>query len=253
LRTALRNRTWLSGQAVGWLGFGAQIVAVAIAPLSLVQAFAAGGLALSVPLAAGLFGQSITRAQRSAVLAMALALALLPLGFSGARDHLHVDALVPVTAVAVVLAVALSRLRGAWVKAVAAGVLYGVADAAIKGVSVGWRIHGPGALLSGWTALAAAATFGGFLAFQAALQSEGAVSSISLMTATSAITGISCGLLAFGESLGTDSLTVIAHLLAIAVVLGCVPVLAAAQAALAAPGEDPPQLAATRAATLPAR
>ncbi len=79
------------------------------------------------------------------------------------------------------------------------------------------------------------------------------MSSISLMTAMSAITGITCGLLAFGESLGTDPLTVAAHLLAIAVVLGCVPVLAAAQAALAAPGEDPPELAATRAATLPAR
>jgi enterochelin esterase-like enzyme len=253
LRAALRNRTWLSGQAVGWLGFGAQIVAVAIAPLSLVQAFAAGGLAVSVPLAAGLFGHSITRAQRAAVLAMALGLAILPLGFSGARDHLHVDALVPVTSVAVVLALVLSRLRAAWVKAVAAGVLYGVADAAIKGVSVGWRIHGPGALVSGWTVLAAAATFAGFLAFQAALQSEGAVSSISLMTATSAITGMACGLLAFGESLGTDSLTVTAHLLAIAVVLGCVPVLAAAQAALAEPGEDPPRLAATGAASLPAR
>jgi enterochelin esterase-like enzyme len=256
LRAALRSRTWLSGQAVGWLGFLLQIVAVAIAPLSLVQAFAAGGLAISVPLAAGVFGHSITRAQRLAVLAMALGLAILPLGFTATRDHLHVDALVPATAVAVVLAGALGRLGPAWVKAVAAGMLYGVADAAIKGVSVGWRIHGSGALVSGWTALAAAATFGGFLAFQAALQNEGAVSSISLMTATSAITGMSCGLLAFGESLGTDSLTVTAHLLAIAVVLGCVPALAAAQAALAASGEaaeDPPQLAAPAAASLPAR
>src|SRR5262249_17101181 len=53
---ALRSRAWLGGQALGWLGFVAQIAAVAIAPLSLVQAFAAGGLALSVPLSATLFG-----------------------------------------------------------------------------------------------------------------------------------------------------------------------------------------------------
>ena len=59
--SALRNRTWLAGQALGWSGFAAQIVAVAIAPLSLVQAFAAGGLALSVPLAARLFAHRITR------------------------------------------------------------------------------------------------------------------------------------------------------------------------------------------------
>ncbi|MFZ1997078.1 MAG: hypothetical protein WAU75_23385, partial [Solirubrobacteraceae bacterium] len=53
LRRSLRNRVWLCGQALGWLGFGLQIVAVALAPLALVQAFAAGGLALSVPMAAG--------------------------------------------------------------------------------------------------------------------------------------------------------------------------------------------------------
>ena len=253
LRAALHNRTWLGGQAIGWFGFAAQMVAVAIAPLSLVQAFAAGGLAVSVPLAAGVFGHSITRAQRLAVLAMALGLAILPLGFSPARDHVHVDTLAPATAVAVILALALSRLGGAWAKAMAAGMLYGVADAAVKGISVGLRIHGSGALVAGWAALAAAATFGGFLAFQAALQSEGAVSSISLMTAVSAITGMSCGLLAFGESLGTDPLTVTAHLLAIAVVLGCVPVLAAAQSALAEPGEDPAPLAASHPASLPAR
>jgi hypothetical protein len=40
LRRSLRNPVWLSGQAVGWLGFGLQVVAIAIAPLALVQAFA---------------------------------------------------------------------------------------------------------------------------------------------------------------------------------------------------------------------
>ena len=75
---------WLCGQALGWVGFGAQIVAVAIAPLSLVQAFAAGGLALSVPLAAGLFRQRITRQQIFAVLVIAAGLAVLPIGFSTA-------------------------------------------------------------------------------------------------------------------------------------------------------------------------
>src|SRR6202007_1021695 len=49
---ALHDPVWLSGQALGWAGFIAQVVAVAVAPLSLVQAFAAGGLALSVPVAA---------------------------------------------------------------------------------------------------------------------------------------------------------------------------------------------------------
>ncbi len=79
---------------LGWIGFAIQILAVAIAPLSLVQAFAAGGLALSVPLAAGVFGHRITRGQMTAVLLIATALAMLPIGFSTARDHLHAGALV---------------------------------------------------------------------------------------------------------------------------------------------------------------
>ena len=85
LRRSLANPVWLSGQALGWAGFCLQVAAVAIAPLSLVQAFAAGGLALSVPLAAGIFRQPVTRGQTTAVLMIAAGLAVLPIGFSTAR------------------------------------------------------------------------------------------------------------------------------------------------------------------------
>ncbi|MGA2012013.1 MAG: alpha/beta hydrolase-fold protein, partial [Solirubrobacteraceae bacterium] len=94
LRAGLRDRFWLAGQLLGWLGFGAQIVAVALAPLALVQAFAAGGLALSVPLAAAIVGHRVQRGPLLAVLAIAAALATLPIGFSTARDQLSTGALI---------------------------------------------------------------------------------------------------------------------------------------------------------------
>ncbi len=122
-------------------------------------------------------------------------------------------------------------------RAIAAGVFYGVADAAIKAVSLGLHRHGVGAVLSGWTVVAAVATFAGFLAFQSALREDGAISAISLMTALAALIALICGVIAFGESLGAHAGAVVAHLGAIAVVLGCVPVLAAAQAQLAAAAE----------------
>ena len=75
----LSNRTWLAGQAVGWVGFAGQLIAVALAPLSLVQAFAAGGLALSLPIAARVFGQRVSREQMVAISVMAVALASLPI------------------------------------------------------------------------------------------------------------------------------------------------------------------------------
>ncbi|MFZ0042384.1 MAG: hypothetical protein WAK93_13820 [Solirubrobacteraceae bacterium] len=252
LRAAIRNPVWLGGQALGWAGFALQIAAVAIAPLSLVQAFAAGGLALSVPLAARIFGQRVSPAQRLAVLLMAAGLATLPLGLPHIHDHLDSDRLALVMVICGGLGLAIVPLAPAWTKAIAAGVFYGIADAAIKAVSVTFKVHGSSALLSGWTAVAAFGTFAGFLAFQAALHHDDAVSAIALMNAFAALLAAVFGLLAFGESLGSDPWAVIMHVVAIAVVLGCVPVLAAAQAALAEPTTGRGERANAQAEAIPA-
>ncbi|HZE04681.1 MAG TPA: hypothetical protein VE127_05620 [Solirubrobacteraceae bacterium] len=237
LRRSLRNPAWLGGQALGWVGFAAQVIAVAIAPLSLVQAFAAGGLALSVPLAAGIFRQPITGAQLLAVLAIAAGLAALPLGFSTARDQLDPNTLILAVAAGAAAGLVVSRPSAEWTRALAAGIFYGIADAAIKAVSIGWRAHGPAALWSGWTAVAAMGTFAGFLAFQSALQGRRPVAAISLMTGMAALAALACGLLAFGESLGIDPMAMTTHAAAIAIVLAAVPVLAAAQTAIADPAD----------------
>jgi enterochelin esterase-like enzyme len=229
LAAALRSRWWLAGQGLGWVGFAGQIIAVAIAPLSLVQAFAAGGLAISVPLAAGLFRYRVSRRQLLAVLVIAASLASLPLALSPAHGRLHTDALIGSAVVGLLAAMTLALTGRPFLRAIAAGVFYGVADAAIKAVSVGWRLHGSVALFSGWTVLAVVATLGGFLAFQAALRAESAVSAISLMSAFAALVALACGVFAFGESLGRSSAAIAVHLVAISLVLACVPVLAGAQ------------------------
>jgi drug/metabolite transporter (DMT)-like permease len=232
LRRSLANPVWLSGQALGWLGFGLQIVAVAIAPLALVQAFAAGGLALSVPLAAGVFRHRVTRGQVWAVLLIAAGLAMLPIGFSTSADRLQAGSLTGAVVLGGVVAAALGRVRAPSARAAAAGILYGLADAAIKAVSVDWHRHGPTSLVSVWTLIAVAGTFAGFLCFQAALEGGAAVPGISLMTAATALVALACGLGTFGESLGAGAAASAMHGLAIAVVLAGVPVLAAAHTAI---------------------
>jgi hypothetical protein len=232
LRRSLRNRVWLSGQALGWLGFGLQIIAVAIAPLALVQAFAAGGLALSVPLAAGVFHHRVTRGQVLAVLLMAAGLATLPIGFSTTADHLDAAPLVPALITGAILATALGRMRAAAARAAAAGIFYGLADAAIKAVSLDWHRHGTSSLASGWAPVAVAGTFAGFLCFQSALEDGAAVPAISLMTAATALVALVGGVSAFGESLGAGAAASVMHGLAIAVVLAGVPALAAAHTAI---------------------
>ena len=236
LAIALRSRSWLAGQALGWIGFTAQILAVAIAPLSLVQAFAAGGLAISVPLAAGLFGYRISTVQLLAVLLIAASLASLPVALSTAHGHLDETTLIWLSAAALLAATVIALAGVASLRAIAAGVFYGVADAAIKAVTIGWRAHGSGALLSGWTVLAVVATFGGFVSFQAALRADSPVSAISLMSALAALIAVGCGVFAFGESLGATPTATIVHLLAISIVLACVPALASAQQRMATAG-----------------
>jgi hypothetical protein len=252
LRGSLRNPVWLWGQALGWVGFGLQIVAVAIAPLALVQAFAAGGLALSVPLAAGVFRHRVTRRQALAVLLIAVGLAALPIGFSTGVDHLDAGRLVGGIAVAAVAAAALGRVRTPAARAAAAGIFYGLADAAIKAVSLGWRVHGPASLLSGWALLAVAGTFAGFLCFQAALDTGSAVAGISLMTAATALVALACGLGAFGESLGAGAAASVMHGLAIVVVLAGVPPLAAAHTAIVEAADHRQERASPRRWPLPA-
>jgi hypothetical protein len=231
LRLSLRRREWVAGQALGMLGWAGQVTAVAIAPLALVQAFAAGGLALSLPLAAGLFHHPVRRSEARAVLAIALALASLPLGLPASHERVHTLTLVLIAAGVFIVALG-TRTRGAAGLAVAAGLCYGVTDAAIKVIAVHWGRQGAAALASGWLALALLGTGAGYLSFQAALRDGNAISAVSLMTAMAALVALACGLLGLDEPFGRGPLISAAHLLAAGLVLACVYALAAAQADL---------------------
>lgn len=58
LRGLLASRWWAAGALAGMAGWAMHVGALSSAPLSLVQAFVAGGLALAVPLAARLAGSA---------------------------------------------------------------------------------------------------------------------------------------------------------------------------------------------------
>ena len=230
-----RDRSWLIGQSVGWLGFAGAIIAVGLAPLTLVQAFSAGSLALSVPLAARLVGQSVTREQLVAIAIIAICLASLPIGFAASHGHLHAGVLIAAAILAMTAGAVLAPVAGSITQAIAAGVLYGAADAAIKADAVALHVHGVSGILSGWTVLAGLCTFGGFLSFQAALRGSDAVRPLSLMTAFTAVTAAGLGVVAFGEPFGTTPAASVAHAVAIALVLACVVPLARMQQQLTLP------------------
>jgi hypothetical protein len=229
LRRSFTRPEWLAGQALGIAGFAAQVAAVAIAPLALVQAFAAGGLALSLPLAVVLFRARVRGLEAAAVLAIAAALGSLPIGLPAVHEHLSSPTLAVLAAGALGLAAAAARTgQPPWL-AVAGGLCYGAADAAIKAVAVLYGGEGRSVVVWGWLAVAGIATLAGFIAFQAALRTGGAVSAVTLMSAAAALVALACGLIALGEPFGSGPLTTGGHLVAVGVVLLCVRPLAAAQ------------------------
>lgn len=77
LEAMLTAPWWRVGLMLAIAGFLLHLAALALAPISLVQAFVAGGLAMAVPLAARVFGHHLTRSETRAVFLMAASLAAL--------------------------------------------------------------------------------------------------------------------------------------------------------------------------------
>src|SRR5690349_15610529 len=140
LRSLLRSPLWAAGAVAGMTGWALHIGALSRAPISIVQAFVAGGLALTLPLVA-LSGRRSTPSERSGAVLMVVGLVLLSLGLHATSDAGPVPASgLAVYAVAgALLAVALAVAARGPIRpsalGVAGGVLYGVADLAVKALT----------------------------------------------------------------------------------------------------------------------
>jgi multidrug transporter EmrE-like cation transporter len=236
MRGLLRSRVWLVGTAAGALGSVLHIAALAHAPLSLVQAFTAGGLVLTVPVAARAFGQRLERSEQLAVAVLVTALALLGLGAGALVAHaVPVGALAGAVGLAALAAGGLAlvpaggrgRLLGA-----AGGVLYGAADATTKAVTM---THGGliAAVTSPWMVVLVLLCVAAFACFQRGLQIGPAVPVIAVMTGATNAVAIVIGLLVFGEPLGAGPAFAAVHLVAFALAVAAGLTLARAQGRLA--------------------
>lgn len=241
LHELLASGPWLMGLGLGLTGWGLHVAALSHAPLSLVQAFVAGGLVLCVPLAASVLGHRVTTGEAAGVALMSLALAALSLGVHARAHSAHLPtaplaaylAVAGATAVALAAAPAAPSRRAATLGA-AGGVLYGAADLAIKTLTDVASRGGLAAVArSPWLAAAALATAGAFFCFQRALQTGRALPVIALMTAATNLVSILGGLLVLGEPLGRRPALAALHVCAFLLMGLAAWLLAPAQAALA--------------------
>jgi multidrug transporter EmrE-like cation transporter len=219
LRTARASRRWTAGFAAMLAGLGLQVVALTLAPVSIVQPILAGGLIALAAAGSSLLGERLNRRH-----ALALALVLLAVvsvagsARGSAALARHVPAgpfflLAMVVSGAALLAgrAGLGRrrrgaLRGLAGTALAAGLLYGLGAVAEKAVAT--RLVSRGLLEGAWSALSTpypwiflAATLAGMLLFQVGLQANPASLMASLTNVTSTVCALVGASLVFGEGL----------------------------------------------------
>lgn len=238
LRSLLASRLWAFGAVLGISGWALHILALYRAPLSLVQAFVAGGLGLMAPFAARALRQRMDPIEWVAVATVAVALVLLSLGLHdpGPKARIDAPALIAFVVAALAAAAALAASVRGWrahALGLAGGILYGAADTSMKALTGIASRHGIGAaLVSPWIVATILTTVCAFFAFQRGLQTARAVPVVVLMTGATTVVSIAGGFAVFGDPLGTSHALQYVHIAGFALVTVASALLApAAQAA----------------------
>ena len=240
VRLLVTSRQWMLGYATGWVGWGMYIAALSLAPLSLVQAVAAGGVGVLAFLAHRLGTPLGARERLGAWIAVA---GLVLLGVS-LTHHVHkapaahTSTLLIVIAagagVAGLLAGLMARTpRAAVAMGCAAGLFFGVGDLATKGA-----VSGNGLAL---VPLLAVCTALGFVTLQLAFQRGRVLETAGLSVLVNNMIPIGGGLLLFHEALPGGPAGVARAASFAAVIVGAVLLARAPEAPVDEHGEPAPR------------
>lgn len=234
LRSAVdlfRSRWFAIGWAVAVGAWGLHVGALALAPLSIVQAVLSGGLVFLAVLAERYFGFQLGRRQWAGVIVTATGLAIIGLtsgSDAGEPRHYAVAALIGIECGILVLSGALAAISThrrvspaaqGLLLGTAAGALFGVSDIAIKFL-VDDVASGILELISPWTVAALIASVGAFYASARGLQLGPGVEVIALTSVAANLTGIVGGILVFRDPVGTGALEIATRMLAFCLVIG---------------------------------
>jgi hypothetical protein len=140
LRLLSDSRRWLAGFGAETAGFGLYVVAVALAPLALVQAVAAGGIGVLAFLVAKTMGTRLDARERLGVVVAIGGLALLAVSLAGGSEQGTAAGWIPITmwlgasvaATALAVTSGATVLRGGAAFGVAAGILFAAGDVSTK-------------------------------------------------------------------------------------------------------------------------
>ena len=224
-----RSRWYTIGVLVAMAGWGFHVGALALAPISLVQATIAGGLVMLTAIADRFFAHEVSRREWIGVGLAAAGLAFLAATLDGGADEAHSDYeagtlalwVTLVTAAGIAVAVIGSGTRRAGVLfGASAGLLWAASDTSIKALS-GSLGDGVTAVLIDPLALTILVlSLGGMLVSARSLQIGPAVAVIAVTSVAANATTIAAGPIVFGEPLPEDALGLAVRLLAFCLVIG---------------------------------
>src|SRR3954449_12041212 len=225
-----RSKWFAVGMLVAVGAWLFHVAAMALAPLSLVQAVISGGLVFLTVLAERFFGFSVGRRQWLGVGLTALGLSLLAVTLpstGGSHDSYSLAAMVAFESGLLVVGtlLVLSHKLGAphehhgVLLGTASGILFGVSDVAIKALTGQIGDSGMTGLLSPWLVTCVIASVIAFFASARGLQKGDAVPVITLTAAGANVSAIAGGILVFGDPMPGDALGIVLQTLAFGLVI----------------------------------
>jgi drug/metabolite transporter (DMT)-like permease len=214
-----RSKWFTLGMLVALIAWSFHVAALALAPLSLVQAVISGGLVFLTVLAERFFGFTVGTRQWAGVGLTALGLVLLAATLphsGGAHSNYSLAAMIAFESALLVLGTVLvlspklgSHEHHGVMLGTAAGILFGVSDVAIKALTGPVGDSGVAGLLSPWLVTCVLASVIAFFACARGLQKGEAVPVITLTSAAANVTAISGGILVFGDPMASDPVGIV--------------------------------------------
>jgi drug/metabolite transporter (DMT)-like permease len=228
VRALFSSRWFAIGMAVALGAWLLHVAAMALAPISVVQAVLSTGVVILAVLAERLFGFKVGRRQWAGVAMTAAGLVLLVItlpAHSGAHSSFSVAGMISFEAG--MLAIGALLITGPRIGApdhhhgvmlgAAAGVLFGVSDVAIKALT---GLDGPLAvLLSPWLLVTVLASVVAFYASARGLQDGEAVPVIASTSTAANVSTIMGGIVVFGDPMPGDTVGIVLQIFAFALVV----------------------------------
>jgi drug/metabolite transporter (DMT)-like permease len=229
-RSLFSSRLFALGMLIATGAWIFHVAAMAMAPLSVVQAVLAAGVVLLAVMAERMLGLRVTRRQWSGLALTAAGLALLALtlpAIHGAHSRFSVPGMISFEAGLIAAGTLLimgprigaPREHHGFMLGAAAGILFGVSDIAIKAIAGMIGAHGVLGLVSPWTIVTVIASVAAFYASAKGLQDGEAVPVIAITGAAANVSGIVGGIIVFGDPMSANPVALAVQCLAFVLVL----------------------------------